>query len=883
MPNAQSSLENKLTLYRTTLINHFKEKLYNKAGNVNPSQLARFLGLNSSTITNPTEKDLIVYVDWNSKYPLVNENSLIITPYLAIVEKRLLGLLKMVSWHAAYRYQWFINEYLSNNDKQNEDEQIVLLARLAVERMMQYIEFNHLPVNIENLLIGILKGQSNVDAENSQKFVGIYSNPIFITSDGKFWTLPSEKSAPAIIHEQIPSNENSPISNKLKSLFTKPKKDNPPSLLEQGGIIINSVNHTYSPKYGFVFVPISVVKKLNCQEVSELSANSKLDLTFANGINNYRPVIHIVGLQDIVDYNQHTTIDLNNNNQSNISFKEFLREKIPLLMPRFYSIYWSENPLDYDLSQHNLTGDFSGVIFYACKFGKSLVSANFTDCDFIAVDFSLVENSDKADFTNADLSLVVIGKGLIGSNLSLDALQDIARENQWDYYDLLSLNNEEAASYQENYEYLHTSESAAEINLLYLLTFIYPKEIFYKFLFENTNKLLNLLSKLAQYNFVQLQSDKSTLSLRPHLQKILQLKLSYPYELSELENIASILIEKFDHIEYSLINEKNLENFPSSIKIILPHLESVKKYFEDCLQISSVFYEGIVARIQFIKEWPQVFSILCMLTFLNHKAIPFSLIQRVLYKEIDDKSETELHALLYSMRYHSLIEYNQENLTISLDSDWGMAVSSFLAPEKIKTILINIAVALIAESKIPSATTSPLKLYTVSHLLKVQKYLETAKNTLKKKQLLIYANLLELLGSHFQHFNTDTLMAIEFLKQALSIKQKHDDYSQIHTIQLLANAYKQLRKFSEAVSVLDQGINIARKSEKYQDAIQISQEQIKIYEILQKIKEQKSSSTVSLAELTAKEHKCLSQPPQPSNISQNLESEEPSSNINCNS
>ncbi len=349
-----------------------------------------------------------------------------------IDQEQLRILLEMVALEASRRYEFIMDNYLSDAPI----EAVIPLAKAQVERMLEYILRKQLPLNLDNLLTGLIAGhsgayvmgwkntrlstQDNLKAKFTAE--GLCGRPAFVTADKKCWVLidsDSRKTPDAFkkaSHLQsvckLPKHKRSEQLNKTVNTFAEKLSYKKEALFNYGYTKLNKLKEIpgqsliIEPKYGYVIVPQGVVTQFDYS----LQPQDTMSSALTKKLTDYAPTMQPVTRQQIIDY---LKIRKNNNNNSNaMSFNDFIRQKHPHLTMTVLEVN-NEQELDFTGFDFSDT-DFSECILNGITIKGSLANAKFQGSYLIAANLTGVNNAFNADFSGAHLEYLKAQ----GANLS---------------------------------------------------------------------------------------------------------------------------------------------------------------------------------------------------------------------------------------------------------------------------------------------------------------------------------------------------------------------------------------------------------------------------------------------------------------------------------
>lgn len=176
MPQANPILISKLQVYRKVLVQEFirefnflidvaagramaKGDFTDKLTEILKFSISNVLGNLSAPGIDILDAAIGISIDWLNEKRKESSQAHMDEQALEIDQEQLRILLECVALEASRRYEVVVDIYLSDNPV----EAVVPLAKTQVERMLEYVTRNQLPLTQANLLTGIMAGHSGAD------------------------------------------------------------------------------------------------------------------------------------------------------------------------------------------------------------------------------------------------------------------------------------------------------------------------------------------------------------------------------------------------------------------------------------------------------------------------------------------------------------------------------------------------------------------------------------------------------------------------------------------------------------------------------------------------------------------------------------------------
>jgi len=350
-------------------------------------------------------------IDWlNDKRKEGKYDQIQLIAYGADADK-LRILLEDVAMEAANRYQYWITAYLVEEPL----EGVIPFAKACVERMLEYVLRQKLPLTFEHLLHGLMAGRSggyvsgyrntrlNVREDDlAQGFsakakrlltIGNYTaegalaRPGLQTYDDELWVLKDKSKTAQHISHHLQFKALTHLSDiQLEQWF------------DYG---YTKYIHQIDPKYGHIRVPKMLWQSLygHLPEAETHQSLTDLSPSFQKKFNQYRPLWATITLKELTSYAQ---------TQKKDSLLNYCRKLKPAYVKIERVFFRADASLDeWDLTALNLEGgDFSNCVFNHCRFGGSLQGTRWQHSYLRGADFSQVTSAEQADFSEAHLEFL---------------------------------------------------------------------------------------------------------------------------------------------------------------------------------------------------------------------------------------------------------------------------------------------------------------------------------------------------------------------------------------------------------------------------------------------------------------------------------------------
>ncbi len=324
---------------------------------------------------------------------------------------------------ACRRYQYVILAQLSQDPLKG----VVPLAKAGVERMLEYLGRNKLPVTVDNLVDGLLAGHSGAYVTgytNTQLMPhalkkpdglirkarrklgntgytaeGVYGRSGLMTRKGELYALADKTQA----------------RHKMQQI-----KGCKEALFNYG--YTHLLDKTQDPKYGYLYVSERVVDQLyghlkGFSVFQNLKQNKdKLTPGLQQQLKSFKPAIIAIDKKDLVDYLAATkeiveakTPDDHIKTQK--SLVAFVRRTKPDANAVQFVLYDPEDPKDHDLTDLNFAGlNLDDCGFMHCQFGQSLKATTFRRSALQFADLTKVTTAEEADFSEAHCEYIEANK-----------------------------------------------------------------------------------------------------------------------------------------------------------------------------------------------------------------------------------------------------------------------------------------------------------------------------------------------------------------------------------------------------------------------------------------------------------------------------------------
>ena len=302
-------------------------------------------------------------------------------------------LMAMVAFEASYRYEFVIATKLS----EIPTEAIIPFAKAGVERMLDYIARNRLPLQADHLLTGLILGRSGAyvsgffntrltgkDNKVTYTAEGIYSRSAFRTPDGKYWVA---RKAASVNVKPLLQDFIDLIPAQVKGFVKKTGNANTgPKPLT---VKFDKTTKT-DPKYGYVLMQPKLVNYFYGQTKEEQTL-TKMSAGLQQLIKSNASSFRIVSRADITGYLK---------SDKKTSFLAYLK-KLGYGDVTCAS-YEPDDAKELDLTAFNCqSADFSG-----CILNGVILSGNLSDCKFhnaylFAADVTKVTAANKTSFQGA--------------------------------------------------------------------------------------------------------------------------------------------------------------------------------------------------------------------------------------------------------------------------------------------------------------------------------------------------------------------------------------------------------------------------------------------------------------------------------------------------
>jgi uncharacterized protein YjbI with pentapeptide repeats len=322
-------------------------------------------------------------------------------------EEALRIVLERVAREAARRYEYIIAIKLSEEPLNG----VIPLAKVGVERMLEYVARNSLSLTEENLLKGLIEGRSgayikgftNTEVSGRDKFrnlhltaEGIYGRSAFRSQEKNAFYILTEKEAKTYWEKKNSSEKF--LARMKEGIYTPPY-----SKFEKD-----------APKYGYVEVPEETIQYFGYSQAKLANWQDEIN-------KQYQPRTKTVGIEEVSKY----LAALKEGEL--ISFIEYIHRQFP----HVEFVRCIANLSDLDLRNTDWTDcDMSGSVFQRTQLQGSkflrtdLVRADFTEANASNANFSqahmeyaLAEktNFTGANFCHAQLSFAILREAMLSN------------------------------------------------------------------------------------------------------------------------------------------------------------------------------------------------------------------------------------------------------------------------------------------------------------------------------------------------------------------------------------------------------------------------------------------------------------------------------------